>query len=306
MWGATTYWHLASAWVQLRSSILTIGRIVDSQTCGSTRLPLKSLPEIRNAAEALLSNLQGDSNRTAKLEWENTVHITAAHVVLCQSCSFGLYPRGCLYPCAGPSTSSGRLPDLSKLDRKNLGVSSGCCKASHSLCLVECLSYSGLLNQFVKEPASSIWDASWVPQLILLLDVFCLWIWSLPCKPYHSTNQGEIYGSDVLSGYKSRPLREDEFHQRISSLGYGHPCEVSWVNVLMNRGPGEDEASFTTWPLILPSKLDPRLETAKAVQPSFFLMVCIEGKVSKGSPSKALLKIPYLRRQLCCELAMAI
>ena len=63
-----------------------------------------------------------------------------------------------------------------------------------------------------------------------------------------------MYGSTLLDGYDSRPLRENELHARVSQTDYGLPVKVTWIEdvpVIDN-----DEAMYLTeWPVILPSDM---------------------------------------------------
>ena len=73
-----------------------------------------------------------------------------------------------------------------------------------------------------------------------------------------STSAGDIYDSDILSGFPSRALREDEFHTRLRNTAYSHPFEISYVNIPTRaETPGEaDSVKIKSWPLIFPSSID--------------------------------------------------
>ena len=73
-----------------------------------------------------------------------------------------------------------------------------------------------------------------------------------------TTSAGDIYDSDLLSGYPSRALREDEFHARVRKTTLSHPFEISYANIPARvETPGEPDAiKIKSWPLILPSSID--------------------------------------------------
>ena len=70
--------------------------------------------------------------------------------------------------------------------------------------------------------------------------------------------RGDAYGSDVLSGFQSRPLRESEFHARAARSGHSLKCDITWVAA---PAIGEDGTADTieSFPVLLPSSLALRL-----------------------------------------------
>ena len=67
-------------------------------------------------------------------------------------------------------------------------------------------------------------------------------------------NSGGVYGSQVLDGYDSRPLREDEFHVRARQSGYALLTEITYVAAPVIRGVDE-EPSIEQCPMVLPSSM---------------------------------------------------
>ena len=87
-----------------------------------------------------------------------------------------------------------------------------------------------------------------------------------------SAQAGGIYESEVLSGYPSRALREDEFHARIArNTKLSHAFEISYANIPTRvQTPGEeDSVKIKSWPLILPSTIVFGLQTM--LKPRFSL-----------------------------------
>ena len=73
--------------------------------------------------------------------------------------------------------------------------------------------------------------------------------------------RGSIYGSDLLTSYPSRPLREDEVHARLVKDGYSLAAKITWVPDIP---VGHDDGSMTleSWPVILPSSLVPCIQNS--------------------------------------------
>ena len=73
-----------------------------------------------------------------------------------------------------------------------------------------------------------------------------------------SAHAGDIYESDILSGYPSRALREDEFHARLTRNNkLSHAFKISHSNIPIRvETPGEEDSiEIKPWPLILPSSI---------------------------------------------------
>ena len=74
------------------------------------------------------------------------------------------------------------------------------------------------------------------------------------CGVQNSFSKGNVYGSTILAGYDSRPLREDELHSRLSKTDYGLNVDITWIEdvpVIDN----EEVMYLTEWPVILPSDM---------------------------------------------------
>ena len=67
-------------------------------------------------------------------------------------------------------------------------------------------------------------------------------------------NQGEVYGSTLLQGYESRPLREGEFHARVRKSGHALATEITYVAAPVIRGD-DTEPSIDLCPMVLPSSM---------------------------------------------------
>lgn len=76
-------------------------------------------------------------------------------------------------------------------------------------------------------------------------------------KPVLRNLSGNTYGSHLLAGYSTRPLREAEFHNRVSSSGSALDVEVSYTQIpVMSLGEdGDEEICVESWPLLLPSQV---------------------------------------------------
>lgn len=69
----------------------------------------------------------------------------------------------------------------------------------------------------------------------------------------------------MLSGYPSRALREDEFHQKVKEMGCAFGCDVSWVSTPIleevleecddEDSDREERVSVTSWPVLFPSSV---------------------------------------------------
>ena len=56
-----------------------------------------------------------------------------------------------------------------------------------------------------------------------------------------------------MSGYDSRPLREDELHQRLAKSGHSLKANLCWATVPICNA--DDAMAFETMPVILPSEM---------------------------------------------------
>ena len=67
--------------------------------------------------------------------------------------------------------------------------------------------------------------------------------------------------SQVLAGYSSRALCEEEFHRNAASVGVARPIPVSWINIpVVSETLGEDDEEvmkIQSWPIMLPSDIVP-------------------------------------------------
>ena len=80
----------------------------------------------------------------------------------------------------------------------------------------------------------------------------CSWLqgqWYLP--------PGDLYESQLLSGFDSRPLREDELHSRIGKTEHSLKAEISYFDIPVSTGDDDDPIAVERWPVLLPSSLEP-------------------------------------------------
>ena len=67
-------------------------------------------------------------------------------------------------------------------------------------------------------------------------------------------NPGDVYDSELLYGFDSRPLREDEYMSRVCKAGYGLGTELTYVAAPVLRGE-EEEYCIEQCPVVLPSSM---------------------------------------------------
>lgn len=63
-----------------------------------------------------------------------------------------------------------------------------------------------------------------------------------------------MYGSTILDGFDSRPLRETELHRRAARSGHALKCELTWIPVPMLDD--DETETVDSIPVLLPSDLD--------------------------------------------------
>ena len=68
---------------------------------------------------------------------------------------------------------------------------------------------------------------------------------------------GDVYESQLLSGFDSRPLREDELHSRIGKTEHSLKAEISYFDIPISTGDEEDPEAVESWPVLLPSSVEP-------------------------------------------------
>ena len=74
--------------------------------------------------------------------------------------------------------------------------------------------------------------------------------WAVSLNP-----AGNIYNSNLLSGYESRPLRESELHTRIGKTDHALNAEISWLPTPLSSA--DETKTVEDWPVILPSSMVP-------------------------------------------------
>ncbi|CAE7751229.1 unnamed protein product [Symbiodinium sp. CCMP2592] len=84
---------------------------------------------------------------------------------------------------------------------------------------------------------------------------------------------GDAYGSRLLDGYSSRPLREAEFHSRLSGSGLSFDCEPTWINAPAMNNDLEQE-TIEAFPILLPSNL------ARCLLQEGFLSTMVPGRAA--------------------------
>ena len=67
-----------------------------------------------------------------------------------------------------------------------------------------------------------------------------------------SASLGDVYGSELLGGFSSRPLRETEFHERLSKTQHAFHCDVKWVYAPTLND--DEESVVEPIPVLLPSE----------------------------------------------------
>ena len=81
------------------------------------------------------------------------------------------------------------------------------------------------------------------------------------CKIPCHVSQGKIYDSATMSGYTSRPLREDEFHRQAVELGCAFSCNIKWTTIptmVLTDDSDEDDdekLELSPWPVLFPSSI---------------------------------------------------
>ena len=75
---------------------------------------------------------------------------------------------------------------------------------------------------------------------------------------------GDIYESQLLYGFDSRPLREDELHSRIGKTEHSLKAEISYFDIPVSTGDDDDPLAMASWPVLLPSSMEP----GKALKPT--------------------------------------